>query len=235
MNLLGLFSGIGGFELGFQRAGYEIVGMCEREGFCRSVLAHHFPGVPIFPDVTTLHSSEWIDRSVRSWYGEPSSDWEVAMAGKLKKMTLDQSIECVRMYERGMSAGEIGGYFDISRQSMWSFLRRRTKIRPRERYGPANHFFRGTRDDDHAQNIVEKAVAKGILISQPCESCGKTGAMKDGRNVVQAHHDDYNKPLEVRWLCQPCHHEWHKNHKAKAKEVLAEVPGTVNIVCGGFP
>ena len=51
MNVLGLFSGIGGFELGFQRAGFNIAAMCDNEPFCQAVLRKHFPGVPIYADV----------------------------------------------------------------------------------------------------------------------------------------------------------------------------------------
>lgn len=47
MNVLGLFSGIGGFELGFQRAGFNIAAMCEIEPYARAVLAKRFPGVPV--------------------------------------------------------------------------------------------------------------------------------------------------------------------------------------------
>lgn len=43
------------------------------------------------------------------------------------------------------------------------------------------------------------------LARQPCERCGR-------RRRVQAHHDDYDKPLEVRWLCPPHHREWHAAH-----------------------
>ena len=46
---------------------------------------------------------------------------------------------------------------------------------------------------------VETAVKWGKL-KRPaaCEACGKAGA-------VEAHHDDYTKPLDVKWLCDPCH------------------------------
>lgn len=54
MKVLGLFSGIGGFELGLQRAGMSIAAACEIEPFCRDVFANRFPGIPIYDDVRTL-------------------------------------------------------------------------------------------------------------------------------------------------------------------------------------
>ena len=55
MKVLDLFSGIGGFSLGLESTGhYETIGFCEIEPFCREVLAHHWPGVPIWEDVREL-------------------------------------------------------------------------------------------------------------------------------------------------------------------------------------
>jgi len=47
----GLFSGVGGFELGLQRAGMEITWMVEINPFCRKVLDKHWPDIPKYTDV----------------------------------------------------------------------------------------------------------------------------------------------------------------------------------------
>ena len=54
MFVLDLFSGIGGFALGLQRAGFVPAAFCEADPFARSVLRRHWPRVPCYPDIRTL-------------------------------------------------------------------------------------------------------------------------------------------------------------------------------------
>lgn len=56
-----------------------------------------------------------------------------------------------------------------------------------------------------ATTAVGHAIRDGKLTRQPCEICGEEPA--------EAHHDDYNFPLKIRWLCKNCHAEWHRNNK----------------------
>lgn len=60
-------------------------------------------------------------------------------------------------------------------------------------------------DETKAKSMVNHAIRDGKLKREPCEVCGKEPA--------QAHHDDYNYPLKVRWLCQDCHAKWHRDNK----------------------
>lgn len=55
-----------------------------------------------------------------------------------------------------------------------------------------------------AHHAVSNAVRDGKLIKGPCELADEGGC----RGRIQAHHDDYSKPLDVRWLCTG-HHAAH--------------------------
>ena len=56
-----------------------------------------------------------------------------------------------------------------------------------------------------AHNIVNNAVRDEKLFPLPCEECFST-------HDLHAHHDDYAKPLNIRWLCSKHHREWHKEN-----------------------
>lgn len=119
------------------------------------------------------------------------------------------------MYAAGLSVQQIANFYRVTRQAMWAVLRRRTTLGPNLRFGEKNHFHRGTRADDHAQNVLEVAIRRGVVKRLArCQTCGEAKTFKDGRTAIQAHHPDYNRPLDVMWLCQPCHHKWHKENRA---------------------
>ena len=57
-----------------------------------------------------------------------------------------------------------------------------------------------------ARIIVNNAIRDKRLEKKfECSICKST-------EKIQGHHDDYTKPLEVRWLCQKCHSNWHRHN-----------------------
>ena len=60
-------------------------------------------------------------------------------------------------------------------------------------------------DEIRARSAANHAIRDGKISPQACEVCGE--------EKTQAHHDDYNYPLKVRWLCVRCHNEWHRYNK----------------------
>lgn len=232
--VLDLFSGIGGFSYAAHKLGWQTAAFCERDQFCQQVLAKNFPGIPIYDDVYTLN----IDNVVNACYDmlDVHQRQEIDMAANRKDY--DQA---VKMYEQGLSIGDVAAFYQVSRQAMWAILKRRGCVfRSHLRYGEDNHFYRGTQANDRAQNICENAIKKGILIRPSlCETCGEPSQQKNGRSGIQAHHCDYNKPLEVMWLCQKCHHQWHQENQAiPFQEVGFEEVNrlcSVEVLTGGFP
>jgi hypothetical protein len=59
-----------------------------------------------------------------------------------------------------------------------------------------------------AHRQTYNAIQKGFLVKQSCEICGST-------LNIEAHHPDYNKPLNIIWLCRDCHKLLHKTIKIK--------------------
>ena len=62
-------------------------------------------------------------------------------------------------------------------------------------------WFKKNRYKLNAHKKVHYALKVGKIKKQPCDICGC--------KKVEAHHDDYDKPLEVRWLCHKHHKRFH--------------------------
>jgi len=74
------FSGIGGFDLGFERAGLKTVFLCEKKAFCRRVLARHWPQVQLSEDIQSVDARDIPEAQV--WTaGFPCQDLSLARMG----------------------------------------------------------------------------------------------------------------------------------------------------------
>jgi DNA (cytosine-5)-methyltransferase 1 len=80
MKILDLFSGIGGFSLGLERAGMTTAAFCEIDAKARLVLKKHWPGVPVFEDITKLTKADIHDQIDIIAGGFPCQD--ISLAGK---------------------------------------------------------------------------------------------------------------------------------------------------------
>jgi DNA (cytosine-5)-methyltransferase 1 len=91
LNVLDIFSGIGGFSIGLEAASMQTVAFCEINPFCRKILTKHWPSVPIFTDITTLHKEDLktLPRIDIIAGGFPCQD--ISVAGKQKGITAKRS------------------------------------------------------------------------------------------------------------------------------------------------
>lgn len=85
LKVLDLFSGIGGFSLGLERAGMETVAFCEIDKFCQQVLKKHWPDVPVFKDITKLDGKQFNGAVDVVCGGFPCQPFSVAGKQKAEK------------------------------------------------------------------------------------------------------------------------------------------------------
>lgn len=98
MRVASFFSGIGGFDLGLERAGMEVVFQCEIHPFAQKVLKKHWPTVPLHADIQKLEA-EMIPNADLYCGGFPCQDLSLANQGKRK----------------GLEGERSGLFFDFSR------------------------------------------------------------------------------------------------------------------------
>ena len=80
LRVASFFAGIGGFDLGFERAGIETVWQCEKKEFCLDILDQHWPDVPRKDDITEVKANDIPDADI--WAGGfPCQDVSLARMG----------------------------------------------------------------------------------------------------------------------------------------------------------
>lgn len=231
MTYVSLFSGAGISDWGFHLAGWDCLAQVEIDKQANAVRKRHFPEVQHFTDVNAFdcmalhHANIWHTR------------WE-----EFEEMRKNPKYDSApaRYYEL-KSIEAVAKEFGVSRQAMHDVLRiRGVEFYPQAREGQENHFYRGgSKAKDVAHNQLEKALKRGT-VTRPtkCSLCGvEPSTFKDGRSAIQAHHEDYAKPLEVVWLCQKCHHKIHRDRYLNGLKEVAhtEAPIKIDALIGGFP
>lgn len=83
-----LFSGIGGFDLGFERAGFKTLWQVEIDPYCQAVLAKHFPDAKRYADITTI---DWRDVPVPNVLSGGFPCQDISNAGKRQGITGNRS------------------------------------------------------------------------------------------------------------------------------------------------
>ncbi|WP_046231548.1 DNA cytosine methyltransferase [Paenibacillus algorifonticola] len=90
LKVASFFSGIGGFDLGLERAGMEVVFQCEWNSYCQKVLRKHWPNVKLMGDINDVTIEEIPEAEV--WCGGfPCQDVSLANQGKRKGLEGDRS------------------------------------------------------------------------------------------------------------------------------------------------
>lgn len=124
--VLDLFSGIGGFSLGLERAGFETLAFCEIDPFCRKVLQKHWPHTPIFEDIRKLDGREFKGKVDLICGGFPCQPFSVAGRKKGTEDHRDLWPEMFRIIQQAQPSWVIGE--NVANFTNLAFTRSKTDL-----------------------------------------------------------------------------------------------------------
>ena len=110
---ISLFAGVGGFDLGMEKAGHECVAQVEWDKNAAGVLKHRWPNVPLFCDVSKVSADDLPDADFIT-YGFPCQDLSVAgkrkgLDGKRSGLFFEACRIIKQLAERAIRRGGVGG------------------------------------------------------------------------------------------------------------------------------
>lgn len=98
--------------------------------------------------------------------------------------------------------GNGGNFESINTANLTEARRRRNSMTPQDRWKAAHP------KETWAHAALRSALKKGLIEKEPCEVCGA--------HEVDGHHDDYARPMDVRWFCRRHHKQEHRRLKCEA-------------------
>jgi len=114
-----------------------------------------------------------------------------------------------------ITCSKCGEFLDLSRLGLQNHCKDCHNEYTRERKIPYRKLSIAEKKKHNSRSYARKCIRIGKLIPQPCEKCGAA--------KVEMHHEDYSKPLDVKWLCRTCHVDLHtERNRSKALEREAQ-------------
>jgi hypothetical protein len=210
MNVLDLFSGIGGFSLGLERAGMRTVAFCEIDKYCRKVLGKHWPQTPICEDIRTMETYRTAEGAGNGFIRARSFAWH--------------DREAVQR-QSAIHVGCIASADQATRQNQ-GVAPQRTDCNSQETFGcsssvsitgGSDYESAGTGGSGKGPNLpLMQRAGNGCGSHSP--SCGG-GADGNGQSSVAL------SPLPPRKI---------QNRKEEVNGSHADI-GPIDVICGGFP
>lgn len=218
MKVLDLFSGIGGFSVGLERAGMETIAFCEKDMWCKEFLKKNWPSVPIHDDVKTLDGKQYEGSIDVVCGGYPCQPFSVAgrqRAGKDERHLWPEMLRIIQTVRpRWIVSENVLGHIELGFDEMasslenegftiWPFDLPASAIgspQTRERIcivGYAND------TGGHAAKVArssDKAIQNNTQRQKPSRKPKGTNQPMDSRVMGDRHHPILSN---AHWACEP--------------------------------
>ncbi len=137
-----------------------------------------------------------------SCHRKKDREWRLRTGRSLKNRT--GKCQC------GNEMASYSNCYCVSCASEWrrNYLQSNPKVREKLNRSARERYYNSGEEQFkvYVRGLTNRAIQMGYLVRGLCEVCNSS-------ENIDAHHDDYMNPLDVRWLCKLHHAEHHKNEK----------------------